>query len=224
MKKRMFLSTILMTLVLLVALTTATFAWYSASGQASATLNGIDATQVQAAEDSYSLEALTISAKFAGTDYAEGKFADVDLTDVNGQTYFLQNGTLVNVSDQATKWNGSASVVVSIKLGSEEIAVNDGENDSLARYAGTYTVTVSGAGLVRVRNSAPEKEENGADAAATSFTITISDKGVVTTSLSNALELPFWYLVSPAQTGTTVGDTVAEHANDKIAVTIVKSN
>lgn len=222
MKKRMFLSTILMTLVLLLAVTTATFAWYSAS-QATATLKGIDATQVQAGEDSYTLDGLTISAEFDGTDYADGKFADVELTDVNFDTYFLQNGTLVKVTDKQTKAFGTAKVVVTVKLGETVIAVNGAENDSLARYAGTYTVTVTGGGLVRVRNIAPEKSENGAAAVVTSFTITISDAGKLTTSLENdSLELPFWYLVSPAQTGTSVGDTVAEHANDKISVAITK--
>lgn len=56
MKKRMFLSTILMTLVLLVAVTTATFAWYSASIQSSDTKVSLSTATNTAAGASMSVQ------------------------------------------------------------------------------------------------------------------------------------------------------------------------
>lgn len=70
MKKRMFLSTILMTLVLLVAVTTATFAWYTASSSVAAKQTQDQMNSITAASNEYGVSGnVTFALQFGGTDY-----------------------------------------------------------------------------------------------------------------------------------------------------------
>ena len=64
MKKRMFLSTILMTLVLLVALTTATFAWYTATAGKAGFGSG-DVAQITTSDKSYSIGNVTLNVELS---------------------------------------------------------------------------------------------------------------------------------------------------------------
>lgn len=118
MKKRMFLSTILMTLVLLVAVTTATFAWYTATTKG-ATVVSTDTSSIKSATQTVDLGAITatITLKDASN--------NVKLTDVRGHSYYYAGDPTVEANKkklsltQATWADRYGSVEVTITLSVE---------------------------------------------------------------------------------------------------------
>ena len=111
MKKRMFLSTILMTLVLLLAVTTATFAWYQASG-AQATPSYQSAAAISTGANTFGEGSfdVKISVNAAATNLA--------FTDENGLTaYYLADGTTLveNVAipvEQVAQADGTVTITI----------------------------------------------------------------------------------------------------------------
>ena len=142
MKKRMFLSTILMTLVLLLAVTTATFAWYTVGAAADA--QGVEDTDtsITTAANNYSAGGVTFTAVL-GT---PSKSA-VQLSDDNGQTfYYLADGT-TKVEDKSSTLDSkygliTVSIEAALKAGtSPDVSLTD----LLTSLAGKrVTVTISG--------------------------------------------------------------------------------
>lgn len=147
MKKRMFLSTILMTLVLLVAVTTATFAWYTASDATVKFENpGID---VSASETTLSVGEVTIKVSLSnptsnvgptanGTETVQGH----DGVPAAGTKFFEVNGVLVKDDSIAYETSGVVTYTVSIS-GKEGLT----ESELWASAAGTYTITFGGLDL-----------------------------------------------------------------------------
>lgn len=111
MKKRMFLTTILMTLVLLVAVTTATFAWYSASQGAAAQKVVDDKVEVNTADNSYAQSGLKFTVVLSAPS-ATG----LDLTNNKGETWYYVGTKLVQDKAQDLVPYGSFTVTVKVEL------------------------------------------------------------------------------------------------------------
>ena len=159
-----------MTLVLLVAVTTATFAWYEVSSTGSATLSAT-AEELNTVKGSYEAGAVQLVGEISTSD-------SVALTDEDGVSWVIANGNLVVAQNNAELQKvGTATLSVSwptlTGTAQEQLA------QKLA-YAGTYTVTISGE---RVKLSKLEDEpayEKTAGAAIT-LTVTISaENGSIT--------------------------------------------
>ena len=142
MKKRMFLSTILMTLVLLVAVTTATFAWYSAA-QGAANLTSSDQASVAAKTETVELGSVTFTVSFDGVTDA---FDGVDLTDESGKSYYWTGSKSVEYT--AAKAYGTASATVTAS-----VAEGEDLEDALVNLVGagkTVTLVITASGQVIV--------------------------------------------------------------------------
>ena len=139
MKKRMFLTTVLMALVLLVAVTTATFAWYQATTTGNIT-GGTDAHTVQTSGDAYQVGDLVLTIVFG-----EQELKDLGPVDAEGHVKFVSSENKV-VYDEM--WNDAsqtyydvlASVSWTLKA---TIGGSDATADDLKAYVGTkFTVTI----------------------------------------------------------------------------------
>jgi len=170
MKKRLFISSILMTLVLLVAITTATFAWYSATS-ASATLTPGSTGTITAKSSGYSAGDLTITGEFTG-DLASA--CTLDLTDVNGKTYVRSGSTNLEVSSAQSKTFATGTIVATLS------GAANASNEQRANFAGTYTVTVTAGAHVRITDDADAKFAAASIGNSISFTVVIAADGTVT--------------------------------------------
>lgn len=140
MKKRMLLTTFIMTLVLLMAVTTATFAWYevSSSGYA-ASLSKTSAT-VSTVAGIFEADAVTLKGKLTAEQ-------DVALTDNVGDSYIYVNGLKV-VAHNDYQLNKIGDANLSIDW--PELWEIGDDNAQLAyklSFAGNYKVTISGENL-----------------------------------------------------------------------------
>ena len=170
MKKRMFLSTILMTLVLLVALTTATFAWYTVSSSGSASLAATSEDLVTV-KGSYTAGAVTLVGDITTSD-------SVALTDENGVSWVIANGNLVKAQNDA-ELDKIGTATLSISWPELTGTAEEKLAQKLA-YAGTYTVTISGDRVKLSKTNDAEDDENvwayeATAGAAIELTVTISD-------------------------------------------------
>lgn len=146
MKKRMFLSTILMTLVLVVALTTATFAWYQATaGQVG--YGDADTATINTAANSYATGDFTVSVEFGVPSGAPV------LTDSLGKTYYYAGEVSGAEILDGSAGPKSGSVVITVKvtyggagLSDEEIADLWGQLDENVKVVITDGSTSLGAG------------------------------------------------------------------------------
>lgn len=194
MKKRMFLTTALMALVLLVAVTTATFAWYQAS--TTGTITPQDKSHnVGTSSEVYEVGALTITVNFDGT------ITNLGPVDTDGNVKFLNSkgqevyNKKYNVQNYYDTY-GSVTWSVYAEIGGEEASSAD-----LSAYVGTkFTVIFSGDNLrVTENENKVTKTENAGegyineDITEVSFTVIISQTG------------SFVLFVDDAETATPAG-------------------
>lgn len=167
MKKRMFLSTILMTLVLVVALTTATFAWYQAT-TGDATLEG-DSVEIATSSETYTIGDITFKLTLTDTS------ADpVGPTDQDGDNYVMINGQaqLIDTALYAKSGTISWSVEATVAQGDLTLA------EALASLEGaTYTVTLSGTDVRLAANG--EAAIAAANGASTTVTFSVASGALV---------------------------------------------
>lgn len=172
MKKRMFLTTILMTLVLLVAVTTATFAWYSVEAAGHSTANATNNT-ITTAENDYAAGSVKFSAQL-GT---PSNLA-VQLSDKDGKTFYWLGETKVEDTEStlASKYG-----VITLDL----IATKQGEDQaSLAEILSSLdgkvvTVTISGTAGMKFQKATPTAAEDGWKGETVSYSVEIdADKAV----------------------------------------------
>jgi hypothetical protein len=214
MKKRLFLSSAIMTGVLAVALSTGTYAWYQSS-----TTGGLSSTATETVETANkgAIGAVEVAATIS-------EIKDLDLTDDNGVTK-VWNGTSVVVAtnqDQCTKY-----VKASLKFNPTEA--------QLAAYAGnTYTVKIAATDQVRIGTTLNTPDvTNGVYAAVGSYTaatdvtigtITVAASGseVTYSSIVDSAEdaLYFYVSVSPKKT-TESEDYNASTSYGKISITSI---
>lgn len=175
MKKRMFLTTALMALVLLVAVTTATFAWYTAI-EGDTAVQGIAAT-VDASNADFTAGGVTV--KFALSNPTEG----VGPTDQNGNIYYITgNGTLVKAPDNTYTKEGTVTWTVSIDYDSSKMDYKE----AASIVKGTYTVKVSGTNLRLAEGEAGDAIKVGdASHVEIQFTISVDEEGTVSIISTN---------------------------------------
>ena len=145
MKKRMFLTTVLMTLVLLLAVTTATFAWYQATaGQT--TVTG-DSFQITTSDKTLQLGAVEIKLEFGEPSSTEKGYGPVSATgEVKFNSSEEDNGDIVSsIAKAPYDVMGNVTYTISASgAGMDAVAVQD----ALRAYAGEeLTVTLAGTNL-----------------------------------------------------------------------------
>ena len=174
MKKRMFLSTILMTLVLLMAVVTATFAWYTASTDSVSAGSVTD--HAMSTNKSVSVGAITIDMTVS----AEA----VKLSATDGTTKaWSQDGTYlisenIAVGDLAQYYSAVTVTVTKIYL-TEDDSKTALNAEALKAYAGTYNFKVTADGQAKLADAAPTtvEELNAFNATEMAFTLTIKADG-----------------------------------------------
>lgn len=139
MKKRMFLSTILMTLVLLLAVTTATFAWYQAQAGSVAYTNNTDSdNSLKTVANSYVTGSFEVTVELGTPSGAPV------LTNADGETYYYAgavNGAEIKDTDAGAK-SGSCAFTVKVTYGGS--GLTDAEIADLWTQLGeSVTVTIS---------------------------------------------------------------------------------
>ena len=195
MKKRMLLSTVLMTLVLLLAVTTATFAWYQATSQGISVSN--NNTSVSTTDAKYQIGGVTFDVTWAAiNDTCE------ELTDASGNVYYIYNGTKVLKSVDASAKYGTA-VISSIKLAASAKEGDPNYNlpeGTIASLAGNYEITVTATSTgnrLCVSNSAGVATSNTCK-----LSCTIDSNGNVTITSANV-----YFSIRPQYDNTTNTDT-----------------
>ena len=209
MKKRMFLTTVLMALVLLMAVATATFAWYQANTNNNVSV--ADQTQsITTSSDAVTVGALQVSVKFS-----DAALTDLGPVDSSGNVKF------VNPSNQevySKPWNDESQTYYST-LGTvswEVVATINGQAASaidLAVYAGKqFTISFDGADL-RIT----DVESTGYVAAdkAITYTVKIDNTGKFV-AVGTADKTSGTLYVSIVETYTTKGGALAIAADLEI--------
>ena len=191
MKKRLFITTALMTAVLGCSLATGTYAWYTASGGSAA----------QYATASSNLTAKNTYEKFGDLVF---KFTfnvpveTLDLTDNKGDTYVITSGT--NTQQVTTTKGKSSKCTVTIGYNNDVFDTNP----KLAPYAATYTVTLAPSSYVRIVTDAANTSDGTAVYKATAgqalqFTFTINEDGSFTyNDANNDGTFEFFYSLAPS--------------------------
>ena len=205
MKKRLLITSALMTAVLGASLATGTYAWYSAtSGSVDLTAN--DSATVSAQDTYASFGNLVFSLDL---EVVEGE--KIDLTDALGKTYVMTTATTKQEVDAAKPVSSLCKLTVTYNSDVIDTA------DKLAAYAGTYTVTLATSDYVKVA-----KDENGAKTAPAgadlTMTVTISSAGVVSYSETDGV-LEFYYAL---QTNNVNG--VESERTDTLSASIAKNS
>lgn len=189
MKKRLFITSALMTVVLGASLATGTYAWYqvSAGGVSLANNSGTITTGTDT-----TFEAVELSAEFSQID----KLA---LTDSNGKSYVYVNGVKNDVT-------GTTEMP---KFDEVKLTLS-GSGVDWATIAGNYTVTVTTEAPVRL-SLTPESVYAGTTSV--TYDVTIDANGLKLTSAegagSSSLDLTFYVSVAGAEeVETNVGGSV----------------
>jgi len=206
MKKRLFISSILMTLVLLVAITTATFAWYSAASGAGAVSSSTTGT-LTAEGSAGTLGSLEFEFSFAGTGTSSA-IKPVELTDDSGDTYVLNSsGTPMLATNQAELFKVETLTVTltGIEYAGETVAsANWGD------YQGTYTITLKASGKAKLAKTEAAAKTASLEAEV-SFTVIIASNGTVTYGTGDNLNVVYF-----GMDGTGSGNNA--HISGAIAV------
>lgn len=165
MKKRLLISSVLMSAVLACALGTGTYAWYTAeqSVNKAATNVTISAATVSTIGDE------SIQVTFAASGHDAN---NVVMVDDDGKEKAYVNGTLVPITTNGDKAKYYTVKLTGATLSSEEQSV-------YAAAAGTYTVTVNASSRLVLHSEAPTEEYvTGGDSI--QFQITLTTGGLVT--------------------------------------------
>jgi len=203
MKKRLFISSILMTLVLLVAITTATFAWYSATA---AGANKVDHA------NTLSTQASTYAAGdyYLRVEYDEN-LTQLDLTDTAGNVWVSVGGYLQPATAAGATYGTMATAKFSFHIYSDEgctTEITNADAKALAlRNIGDQVldVKVTASSHVRVTQTDGSKYSQSLAQTITIGTLTISN-GSATLNISN----PVLYSVSGNSTNTNPTANTAE--------------
>ena len=178
MKKRMFLSTILMTLVLLLAVTTATFAWYKASS-GSLTLTEQAPTGALYVKDN-SVELGDVSVTVSWSNQLPN---DVNYTDTTGKSYYYAGK--VDADHKLEVANPKATSTVGFTL------TLVGDTASLQALSGTYVITFTASGELKI--GVTEEAAIAVDTAGSTATheFTIGNAGTITEGASGSIIFGF---------------------------------
>lgn len=208
MKKRLLITSALMTAVLGASLATGTYAWYAA------TAGGVDYSQadneVVTALQNYSASDISLSGAWGELE------EDVALSDAAGVSKHISGGNLV--TDAGANVFGVTTFTVTSASN-----VND-----LAAVSGAYKVTVTAYGQVRLlkddgtAGAVTANEETSHEytfyitQTGTLSTVSAADTGVAATT---GLSWDIYYSIKTVKENTTE-DTVQDHANDALGAVI----
>ena len=162
MKKRLLITSELMTAVLGASLATGTYAWYqAASGSVGAATNS---GTIQTSASDHSINGVELGVSYSS-------IPTLALTDTDGNAWVYDAG------ETKVTYNGSNAkyTAVTITVGNED--------ENYSAIAGTYTVTVSATGAARVAlevGDVYDEEDNDK----VEFTVVINQYGIGTTALS----------------------------------------
>lgn len=156
MKKRLLITSALMTAVLGASLATGTYAWYqAAAGQA--TYTPATSGNIGTVANGYTTGSFTVSASISEPS------TKVALTDTNGDTYYyLQDGT-TKVLDESGSLVKSASVSVNISITYTADGLTDAEIAAAwaALNIDEISVSVTSTGKVKLGTTAEKAEKAG---------------------------------------------------------------
>lgn len=218
MKKRLLITSALMTAVLGASLATGTYAWYKAGEVGNSYAEAVKVNTISTKENSYTTGSFKVEAIL-------GTVTDkVDLTDKNGNTYYyLPNGTtLVNAGEAATK-TGTSDVKIKITYtGAEGTNLNADEISALWKTLKIteVKVTLKAEGQVKVGTTstaavAVETPANAIDYTFETAEITFADDGTYTAAAQN------WYYgvagLAQPEDPTTSGSVTATPATGATA-------
>lgn len=170
MKKRLLISSVLMSAVLACALGTGTYAWYAAT-EGSFVKGTLDSATISAVDNAYRIGNITINVDL--TDPS----GSVKLSDTDGYSYVLVGGAKTRdttVAQNDASMYGTTTVSVSA-----ETTRGAATADELKAIAGTYTITITATDQAKI------SLVDGAGAIAATkgnevtVTFTISDAGVI---------------------------------------------
>lgn len=218
MKKRMFLTTVLMTLVLLLAVTTATFAWYAAvEGNVS---GKVTTEEIVTSSNTYTVGALKIEVVFNNQD-----LDNLGPVGEDGSVQFRTSGNNIVISAQngqastdyyevmgTADWSLKATITTVVE---DEEVVTTATADQLKAYAGTkFTVSFGGTNL-KVAGAEPTGKNYVATDAAVSYTVEINANGeIVAAEGNNVVAGTLWvsvvHSVENPTTALELKATVAE--------------
>lgn len=183
MKKRMFLSTILMTLVLLLAVTTATFAWYQA--QAASAQKRSDEVAVNTADNGYAAGGILFTVDVAAV---SEKLA---LSDNNGDTWYYVGSSKVKDTTNPTDMAEVTVTVTAAKADPTNLASLD---ELLAAYTLGKDLVVSSENA-QVRLSATSADVYKTTST-NSLTLSTLQSAQFTSANSYTLEFTFWVSIA----------------------------
>ena len=189
MKKRLLITSALMTAVLGASLATGTYAWYQAEA-GNVALNAATGGSITTGIDGASISAINLNAAFSDVD-------KVALTDEDdGLPYMLDSG------GKKIAYNGGLPTYDVVTLTISGDALTDWSS-----IAGTYTVTVTATGSAKVAAGAKTDAlaATGYGATATA-TVVINQNGIGTSAPvaeSDSVELQFTFVVRGLETKET---------------------
>lgn len=190
MKKRLLITSALMTAVLGASLATGTYAWYSATASLS-----IDATQKGSVgtATSGSFEDVSLSAAWTVTT------PTIALTDNKGDSYLRSE-----VSNSLTSVNPTIPTFTQVTL-----VVSGTESTDWAAFADDYVITVTPSSRARLSVTNEDKDVYEATAGATiTFDVVVNQYGIGTSALTNATKsnsvtLVFYVSINGEDGGTS---------------------
>ena len=220
MKKRMLLSTVLMTLVLLLAATTATFAWYQATQGAA--LNNVSSTEtIDSASSS-----IAVGNYYVKVDLT-ADIAAVELSDKAGKTYVVSNGALALATAGTTKRQLSSTasdytVTVSETEGGAALT-GDALKAALAAIGeGTYVVNGTAGGYLRLTTTESSVYTCGLAQTVQIGTLSIAEvDGAYTITYTPANNV--WYSISGAEVVEAAGTSATpdERHGNSLTISVV---
>lgn len=180
MKKRLFITSALMTAVMAASLATGTFAWYTTTKA-----GGISVEKISSGiktNNAATLGAAKLTAEFSTLN-------PVELTNSSGQTYVYNgdNKTLASNQGELTKNETGTVTITNVDI----------STDVMKGYAGVYNVFVTSSDRVRVSNTLADNAVYNDAAIGTQVDIgdlTIDSEGNIVTT-GNANVFTFYYSV-----------------------------
>ena len=165
MKKRLLISSVLMSAVLACALGTGTYAWYTASG-GSESYTPATSGQIGTYTGDYSTEGFVIAATI-------GAMADdIVLTDNNGLTWYYVGDTLKQDTTENLKTTASTNVGVTITYSGEGLTDAEVKAAWEVLDIDSITLTVSKTERIKIADDAATAAKTGEDV---SFNLNVSD-------------------------------------------------
>lgn len=196
MKKRLLITSALMTAVLGASLATGTYAWYAVSTNRAQMTSVVGS--VGSKVDVDSIAAAGLVGTFSTLD-------QVDLSDYTGKSYYL-SGTKAFLDSEADIENKGTFTID---------WADDTTAEQMAASAGTYTITITAGGQVYLS----ETENSAYNGVKTlTYDVTIAPDGTITGGT-----VEFYYSVRAKNTGTGNNETAdqpSDHSEDKVTASL----